>query len=221
MSILDNLSLIENGITFKDIEEKIYKLLYDTCFKVKNRYKVCNPQYEDSVKIDINEDKLKDLVCECIRRHNLCFEKEYYRYLDYNVHWNTVYAWRDKLRFGSGHTSNDNISIYLSSMVEGFISKADLLGLLNINIDNKIPHDVDSKIREYIKQNLEVDFKNIKSQISLSVTYTSLKNEFNQTYYKDALVLINNRFSSEEYWRKAITNSVLKVKEQMKIKTFR
>ena len=145
--------------------------------------------------------------------------------MNYNVHWNTVYAWRDKLRFGSGHTSNaevyDNISIYLSSMVQGFISKADLLGLLNIKIDDDIPYDVESKIREYIKQNLEVDFKNIKSQIGLSVTYTSLKNEFNQTYYKDALVLINKRLSSEEYWKEAIINSVLKVAEQMKIKTFR
>lgn len=205
--------------------DSIYELLYDTCFKVKNRYKVCNPQYEDSVKIEVNDDKLKDLVCECIRRHNLCFDKEYYRYLKYNVHWNTVYAWRDKLRFGSGHTSNaevyDNISIYLSSMVQGFISKADLLDLLNIKIDDDIPYDVDSKIREYIKQNLEVDFKNIKSQIGLSVTYTSLKNEFNQTYYKDALVLINKRLSSEEYWKEAIINSVFKVAEQMKIKTFR
>ena len=214
-----------SGITKLYNYDSIYELLYDTCFRVKNRYKVCNPQYEDSVKIEVNEDKLKDLVCECIRRHNLCFEKEYYRYLNYNVHWNTVYAWRDKLRFGSGHTSNaevyDNISIYLSSMVQGFISKADLLGLLNIKIDDGIPYDVDSKIREYIKQNLEVDFKNIKSQIGLSVTYTSLKSEFNQTYYKDALVLINKRLSSEEYWKKAIINSVLKVAEQMKIKTFR
>ena len=106
-------------------------------------------------------------------------------------------------------------------MVQGFISKADLLGLLNIKIDDDIPYDVESKIREYIKQNLEVDFKNIKSQIGLSVTYTSLKNEFNQTYYKDALVLINKRLSSEEYWKEAIINSVLKVAEQMKIKTFR
>lgn len=205
--------------------DAIYKLLYDICIRVKSRYKTCNDQYEDSVDININDGKLDDLVTECMRRHALTCDKEYYQYVRANVHWNTVYAWRDKLRFGGGHTSNanvyDDISIYLSSMVQGFMSKSDLVGLLDIKIEGDVPNDVAIKIKQYIAENLETDLRNIKNQVGLSITYTSLRDEFNYTYFSDALILIKKKLESREYWKEAIRQSILKAAEQMKLKTFR
>lgn len=191
--------------------------------EVKYKYKKYTFIEENNdLSITINDEKLRELICSCIAKHDKRYIAEYYSYRNVNPHWNTIYKWRRMHRIGSGWKSNANvyanINIFIGPMLSSFISKSEMEDIL----DFKYLEDMSkvNQIKEYFNYNLEKDIDKYKREIAKQLAYNGFSTEFDEKYYTGALDLIKEKLFSEEYWYQSLKEVMERIIEETKDKTF-
>lgn len=204
-------------------ETRFSYLMVNIIKEVKCKYKNYTLTAENNdLFITINDEKLKELICSCIAKHEKRYIAEYYSYRNVNPHWNTIYKWRRMHRIGSGWKSNanvyDNINIFIGPMLSSFISKSEMEDIL----DFKYLEDMSkvNQIKEYFTYNLEKDIDKYKREIAKQVAYNGYASEFDGRYYAGALDLIKEKLFSEKYWYQSLKEVMERIIEETKDKTF-
>lgn len=199
-------------------EEKLYddkrmlNLMANICKRTKGQYKIIKTigidEVGEKIKVSINSKKLAELANWCVSQHNGRYLPEYFQYINKCVHWNTVYKWRAENRMGYGWTSDakvyDNISIYIGSMCTGFISKDALINMLEFEFKLKGSNGEEGRIGEYLSHNLLVDIPKVKRELAKELSYIGMKDEFDRTYFNNALNLTYKKLTSVDYWEQCL-----------------
>ncbi len=167
---------------------------------------------------------------------NMQQQNQYMQYdkADIVYHWNSVYCFYDKLRWGEGHETRaavyGSFKLYLKNMVESWIKKMipkeDMLRDIEISydywdtteIDNEKSEEMmnwfNNRFRELISQN----WNEMLSRIAKKLTYDCLQPDLTHIYssyyydcaFKKNLKLFNHKFSTNAYWEKHLLNLILK-----------
>ena len=209
--------------------QKIRDLIVDRYKQYNDQWKTINvgetdkEKYKKNIVFSFNNTKLKTIVDVVTSGHNNNAEREYYSQRTKIPHWNTVYKWRDCHAVGSGWASSakvyDNISIYISNVISGFLKRDDIVSAIEISFSdkfekeqkdylgeaewNKTKADIEGEIRENIEKDMRL-YNGFFYSVKLWITYLGLKNEFTGTYYSDALKLIYFKLNSTTYVEEAM-----------------
>ncbi len=224
------------------LEKNEYELLYQKDRMADLIAGICKKQYElyekafcenegeeANIRLKFNEEKLRNIVNKIVIGNKTHAASNYFNQKNLYPHWHTIYKWRAMHRGGSGWTSNaqvyDNISIYISNFVSGFINKAELAEAIEISIPDDFPLERAQNIRDTMKANilkdLDNNYRGFFYKLKQEMTYKAFEEEFNKTYFSSALELINKKLSDFDYVEGTMNDVLEDYADNFKALTFR
>lgn len=211
--------------------EKIVKLILDICKYNEKLWKISVPvglkEQVEKISLSFDVKKLQDFSTQFVRSHKALANKQYYDQKKLYPHWNTVYKWRDAHRVCSGWTSSakvyDNISIYISNVISGIINRQDISDAILINFPDDINEEQRKDLEPRLKNKIRDDLKSYNGlfyKIKFSLSYGGLKEDFNSTYYSNALQLIYDKLNSADYVERSLNEALKEYAPSFLLKIF-
>ncbi len=212
-------------------KDRMAKLIAGICKEQYEFYKKISSVPEDivgQISLSFNEEKLENIVNKIVTGNKVHAASNYYNQKNLQPHWNTIYKWRGMHRGGSGWTSNaqvyDNISIYISNFVSGFINKAELGDAIEISDLKNVSLEQSEYIKETMKENiqkhLDSNYWGFFYTLKREMTYKAFEEEFNKTYFGTALELINDKLNDYDYIKGTMNRALKEYTENFKALTF-
>lgn len=213
--------------TVKDLYDIITKILIniekDTeTVHVKVKRGVTDNDIDSLIPISINKQVLYDLCVEMINTNS--FIKSLQGLANKEPHWKSVYALKDEVSRGNGHTTRatiyDNFSIYPANGVKKSLEKSPLLNSVSWDLSNleDLPDDLVDVLKKNIQSELD---NNVKQLISMMLTFNNITSFFYTSlyylsWYKGLIELYRNNLADPEYWVDTIHKQLLRL---VKVKT--
>ena len=171
--------------------------------KLQNADITLNESDINNIEISFKNDDITKIAEKIVKYHNSNASKNYYRYINSYPHWNTIYKWRDMHVVGLGWSSSakvyDNISIYVANFISEIMSRTEILEAINIKINiDSLENDTIKAIENDFKHNIEININQYNGffyYLKLMLTYKFFADDFNKTYFWDALNCIHDKLS--------------------------
>ncbi|WP_444644961.1 GTPase domain-containing protein [Caproiciproducens sp. R1] len=150
--------------------------------------------------------------------------KQYIKSADAIYHGRSVNCFRNKLSYGEGHETRAfvyaDFRLYITNMVARWLREVipvnDLINNLSISFDylynSGLTDEVKSQFPSRFKDLLQDNWWNIIERMAKKLSYDCLSKEFEEAFYfcswsdgfRESLKVIQQKFSSVEYWQKNI-----------------
>ncbi|MBP1566604.1 MAG: hypothetical protein J6A58_12730 [Oscillospiraceae bacterium] len=184
--------------------------------KLQNADITLNESDINNIEISFKNDDITKIAEKIVKYHNSNASKNYYRYINSYPHWNTIYKWRDMHVVGLGWSSSakvyDNISIYVANFISEIMSRTEILEAINIKINiDSLENDTIKAIENDFKHNIEININQYNGffyYLRLMLTYKFFADDFNKTYFWDALNCIHDKLSDTTFVEAAMKKAL-------------
>ncbi len=219
---------------------KIYRILYDIMNRIDSSYGTQGKRLwlyskdlnHKPLHIKCKAHELNETICTALIACNMQQRNQYLQYdkKEVTYHWNSVYCFWDKLRYGNGHETRANVygsfRLFQKNMVESWLRRMipmeDMLNDIEISFeyldsDPKTVEDVKTNFPTQFRKMISISWVGILDRVARKLTYDCLQPRldeiFTQNYYDNAFKIslryFNEKFSDKEYWKSTLLRLLL------------